>query len=99
MRQKRQIYRENSKYTPDENFVAIFALTKRLPTFAALPDLLLFEEKTKFEIAVAANILKRFPSGRQGLLCEKAEPGDIPKCAEKKTLTLIFCMYSMKSPK
>ena len=72
------------RYAPDENFVASFASTERLPTSAALPDLLLFEEKTKFERAVAANILKRFPSGRQGLLCEKADAADIPKCVEKK---------------
>ena len=45
--QNRRICCENSKYTPDENFVAIFAFTKRLPTSAALPDLLLFEEKSQ----------------------------------------------------
>ena len=34
--QKQQICRENSKYAPDESFVAIFALAERLPTFATL---------------------------------------------------------------
>ena len=35
--QKRRICRENSKHTLDKNFIAIFALAKRLPTFAPLP--------------------------------------------------------------
>ena len=35
--QTRHICRENSKYTPDENFVAIFVLAERQPTFATLP--------------------------------------------------------------
>ena len=32
--QKRRSCRENSKYAPDESFVDIFALAKRLPTSA-----------------------------------------------------------------
>ena len=34
--QKRQICPENSKYMPDENFVANFAFAERLPTSATL---------------------------------------------------------------
>ena len=34
--QKRRIFRENSKYAPDEFFLAIFALAERLPTSATL---------------------------------------------------------------
>ena len=34
--QKQRICRENSKYAPDESFVAIFALAERLPTSAPL---------------------------------------------------------------
>ena len=33
---KRRICRENSKYAPNESFVAIFALAERLPTSATL---------------------------------------------------------------
>ena len=36
-KQKRHICREKNKYAPDESFVAIFALAKRLPTSATLP--------------------------------------------------------------
>ena len=35
--QKRRICRENSKYAPDENFVAFFAFAERLLTFALPP--------------------------------------------------------------
>ena len=34
--QKRRICRKNSKYAPDEKFVAIFAFAERLPTSATL---------------------------------------------------------------
>ena len=34
--QQRRICRGNSKYAPDESFVAIFALAERLPTSATL---------------------------------------------------------------
>ena len=34
--QKRQICPENSKYMPDENFLANFAFAERLPTCATL---------------------------------------------------------------
>ena len=33
---KRRICRENNKYTPDENCVAIFALADRQPTSTSL---------------------------------------------------------------
>ena len=35
--QKRRICLENSKHALDKNFIAIFALAKRLPTLATLP--------------------------------------------------------------
>ena len=40
--EKRRICHENSKYAPDESFVAIFALAERLPTcqFVHLQDCL-----------------------------------------------------------
>ena len=36
--QKRRICRENSKYAPADNFVAIFTFAERLPTSATLDD-------------------------------------------------------------
>ena len=36
-KQKRHICRKRNKYAPDESFVAVFALTERLPTSATLP--------------------------------------------------------------
>ena len=36
IREKSKICRENSKYGPDENFVAIFAFAERLPATATL---------------------------------------------------------------
>ena len=39
--QKQRICRENSKYAPDERFLAIFALAERLPTSATLMKLMM----------------------------------------------------------
>ena len=41
--QKRRFCRKNSKYAPDEKFVAIFAFAERLPTFATLLTIMAYQ--------------------------------------------------------
>ena len=66
MRKKRRIVRENSKFAPDESFVAISAFAERLPTFATLA---LSTVCQSFGLKVAGRHEKEFISPPQRKLC------------------------------